>query len=240
MFFLNSARIQGPTHNPGLSSESRKSRRGQYEVLWNMVEFSPQIRETTTSITLLESLREGRQPAWRVFFERYGAMLFSFARRLDLSESDAQDAVQETLIAVHAEFSRLDAPFDRQKGRFKAWLRGIAKHKVADIHRRRATLRNREGGQGSEECDFPVGDSSADELFEKEWRDARLTAALDIIAREADPAVFQAFQLYALEGQDPGHVAKLLGISRNAVYIAKTRLIKQLRAIVARLEAEEG
>ncbi|HPF39401.1 MAG TPA: sigma-70 family RNA polymerase sigma factor [Phycisphaerae bacterium] len=196
--------------------------------------------QSTTSLTLLESLREGSQPAWRLFFDRYASMLFSIARRLGLNEIDAQDAVQETLIAVHRAFSSMEEPFDRQSGRFKAWLRGIVKHKIADMHRRRIRSRIHEGELPAAGLDSSPLNAPMDEAFEIEWQQARLTAALDIIAKESDPAVFQAFQLCAIDGRDARDVSRLLGITRNAVYISKTRIIKKLKVIVDRLEAEEG
>lgn len=63
-----------------------------------------------------------------------------------------------------------------------------------------------------------------------------MEAALDDIRREFDPATFQAFDLYARKDMPAREVARLLGLSRNAVYIAKTRVLARLREI---LDADE-
>lgn len=192
---------------------------------------------TQTSMTLLESLRSaGGTAAWREFFRRYAPMLLGFARRNGLSGADAQDAVQEVLIAVHQEFSRLTGPFDRSKGPFKAWLRGIARHKVQDIRRR--ANRVSPGGQAAVES--AAADQSMDQAFEDEWRHALLIDCLDEVARQVDPAVYQAFELYAVHGQSPVAVARLLGISTNAVYISKTRVLKLARRVLADRMKEEA
>lgn len=192
---------------------------------------------THTSLTLLESLRGGSVPAaWGELFRRYAPMLLGFARRNGLSGADAQDAVQEVLIAVHREFSHLTGPFDRSKGSFKAWLRGIARHKVQDIRRR--ANRGSPGGQAAVEN--AAADHSMDQAFEDEWRQALLIDCLDEVARQVDPAVYQAFELYAVHGQSPAAVARLLGVSKNAVYISKTRVLKVARLVFADRLKEEA
>ena len=194
---------------------------------------------TTTNLSLLERLRGGDdQRAWREFVRAYSPMLMAFAKRLGLCDCDADDAVQETLLAVHAVFRDMDRPFDRSKGRFKAWLGGVAKHKVSDVRRRQ----QRAIAVGRELNDKAAADaavSEMDELFEIEWRRNLLARALERVAREVDPAVFQAFELYAVQGQSPGKVARLLDISRNAVYISKTRVLKRVSQVVAELREQE-
>jgi RNA polymerase sigma factor (sigma-70 family) len=197
----------------------------------------------TTSLTLLEALRDGRsQKAWGDFVQRYGPMLIGFAKRLGLSDADARDAVQETLVAVHQTFARMDGPFDRSKGKFKSWLRGIARNKVREI-RRHGGQQERLSARLAVEADarsVDARDSEIEERFDLEWRRNQLAESLKLVARECDPAVFQAFELYAVYGQPPEKVAKLLGVSRNAVYISKSRVVQRLKAVLARLEEEEG
>ena len=196
---------------------------------------------TTTNLSLLESMRGGRdQRAWREFFHAYAPMLAGFARRLGLSDADANDAVQETLLAVHAAFRKMDGPFDRGKGRFKSWLRGIAQNKVRDVHRRRAREERARARHAAEQANSPGDTAEMDEAFESEWQRRLLGRALEAVSREVDPAVYQAFELYAVLGQPADKVARLLGTTRNAVYISKTRVLRRLRAVLARLMEEEG
>lgn len=196
---------------------------------------------TTTNLSLLERMRGGSdERSWREFFRAYSPMLMSFARRLGLSDADADDAVQETLLAVHAAFRKMPEPFDRTKGRFKSWLRGVAKHKVRDVQRRHqkdARIEQHDVLAGADAD--PETSSEVDELFELEWQRNLLARALEQVAREVDPAVYQAFELYAVHGNDPNKVAKLLGVSRNAVYISKTRVLKQVSRIIVELQ-EQG
>ena len=134
----------------------------------------------------------------------------------------------------------LPEPFDRSTKPFKAWLRGIAKHKVRDVQRRRARHAQAVTQRASEEADAVADASAADELFEIEWQRHLLDRALTQVAREVDPAVFQAFELYVIHEQPPSKVARLLGTTRNAVYISKTRVLRRVRVVLAELIAAEG
>lgn len=197
---------------------------------------------TTTSLSLLENLRAGGgERAWRDFFLRYGPLLIAFSRRLGLSDEDAQDAVQETLLTVHREFAALSEPFDRSKGRFKAWLLGIARYKVLDMLRRNHRRLAGQAAMASEVSDHRenLQEAEIERIFDLEWHRAQLGHCLKLVARDCDPAVYQAFELYAIHGQPPEQVAKLLGLSRNAVYISKTRVLKRIRSVLAQLRREE-
>ncbi len=195
----------------------------------------------TTSSQLLKTMRGGcDERAWRRFFATYAPMLLAFAKRLGLSDADAHDALQETVLAVFAAFAKMQDPFDRSKGRFKAWLRGIAKHKIADVQRRRVRQEFVKASQMQEATDPACMTSEMDEHFETEWRRNLLTRALDQVAATVDPTVYQAFELYVLQGHRPDQVARLLGVTRNAVYISKTRVMRRLRGIFSGLLEEES
>lgn len=198
------------------------------------------VRITTTSLTLLDQMQGGQdQRAWHTFMRAYAPLLIAFAKRLGLSDADANDAVQDTLVAVHRHFQNLDAPFDRSKGRFKSWLRGVAQHKVRDIQRRRARIERAEAARGQETPGTARGTDGLEEAFEEEWQRNLLARALEQVAREVPPNVFQAFELYAVHGRSPDDVARLLGISRNAVYIRKTRALRCLTRVYQALLNEE-
>lgn len=193
---------------------------------------------TVTSLSLLESLRAGgNQRAWHEFFERYAPMVLAVARGVGLRGSDADDALQETLLAVFRVFQR--QPFDRSRGRFKAWLRGVVLHKVRDVQRRKARDRRSDDDPGMF-INLRAEAERVRAVFEREWQRNRLQRALAEVAQEVDPATFQAFELYVVQDQKVEDVADLVGLTRNAVYISKCRVLRRLREAVARFEHEEG
>ena len=63
-----------------------------------------------------------------------------------------------------------------------------------------------------------------------------LTKCLEQARRELDPNVFEAFELYALSEIPVDDVAQRLRMSRNAVYIAKSRVLSRLRELEHQFE----
>src|SRR5437667_117488 len=91
---------------------------------------------STTNTSLLAGLRDRSNDAcWSEFFGRYQPLLVGFGHKLGLSETDAQDAAQETLMAFVSTYR--EGGYDRQKGRLRTWLMGIASHKIRDLQRKR-------------------------------------------------------------------------------------------------------
>ena len=53
--------------------------------------------------------------------------------------------------------------------------------------------------------------------------------ALDLVRAEFENRTWEAFWRTAIDGQRPAHVADDLGMSLNAVYKAKSRVLRRLR-----------
>jgi RNA polymerase sigma-70 factor (ECF subfamily) len=89
-------------------------------------------REAHLKALMLRGL-DGDAAAWRSLLSEMGAHLRPFfRRRLFNGGEDAEDLVQETLIAIHAK----RATWDRGQP-FTAWAFAIARHKLVDALRRR-------------------------------------------------------------------------------------------------------
>lgn len=213
--------------------------------------------QTQTSTTLLEEVAGGQSEAACVqFVARYGPMVSAIGAKCGLSPEDREDVRQEVMLAA-VETLRKER-YDRAQGRFKAWLKGIIYHKIEHSRRAaRTRIPSRSHTDespfsspqplrdGPRALRSPIGSrkSAIDNLadphpspaeqyeaeFETEWQKIAMEEALDEIRHEVDPLTFQAFDLCARKGQSPGAVANLLGLSRNAVYIAKTRILARLR-----------
>ena len=192
-----------------------------------------------TTTTLLEGLADPRNEfAWRRFFARYTPMLLSYAKRVGLADADAQDVVSDTLITFVQTYR--DGRYDREHGRLKSWLGGIARNKICKrLARRDPVSLDAAATNDGQTVSEPAAANDADEVFEREWQLERLNEALEILRRESDPTTYQAFDLYALKDWPVGKVASFLGLTPNAVYICKTRTLKRLRQIVHQLIAEE-
>jgi RNA polymerase sigma-70 factor (ECF subfamily) len=192
---------------------------------------------TVTSTTLLQGLRqEGNDQAWREFCARYGPVLMAFARRAGFQEHDAQDVIQETLVVFLERFRAGD--YDRKRGRLRAWLQGIAFNKVCEAQRRPAQreVQVADAAGTTRFLDRIPDDHELTDLFEQEWERAQLSACLQLARAHVDPQTFQAFRLYALEDWPADRVAANLGITRDAVYVHKSRVLRHLRELQRDME----
>jgi len=170
--------------------------------------------------------------SWQTFHDRYAPVVFRVAFAHGLAEPDARDTVQEVMLRFVKGIDQFE--YDRDRGRFRNYLYTMTMNVIRSHFAKLAR-----SAQPVEAVDRPVVDNPWD-LWEHEWEANQLRQALDAVATELEPKTFQAFQLVALEEWPPDKVAAFLGVSRDAVYQAKSRVIKRLKAHVARMRNDEG
>lgn len=196
--------------------------------------------EWITTSTVLDRLRDDDdQSAWNGFVERFCAPITSFGLKLGLNPSDAEDVAQETLLAF-LESYRKDA-YERGRGRLGHYLFGIA-HKKILLARRKIARREVQISTGNDGTSFwsAVPDATeAQVTWDQEWRKAVLMQCLEQVRREVSPQTFEAFRLVVFENVAPAQAAERLGITRNAVFIAKHRIGSRLRDLRAAFEQEQ-
>lgn len=199
--------------------------------------FSGTIGDMKTRATLLAQLRDGQDPmAWDVFFQRYWPLVYAWARYRGCSDHTAQDIVQDVMLVF---FERRDLfHFQPEKGRFRDYLSTVVRNKVAE-YRRRPSGRIKPGdGPVAPETAADTGpepDAAWEAIFDK----AVLLALLDVLRREVPPRDYMAFELTTLQEMPPADVAALNGMTRNAVYKARRRVMKRLKALAGDY-ADEG
>jgi RNA polymerase sigma-70 factor (ECF subfamily) len=194
---------------------------------------------TRTSTALLEGLRDsGDESAWREFEARYRPLVFAVARRLGLQDADAEDAAQETLAAFVQAYR--EHRYDREKGRLRQWLRGIACHKVRDLLRRRGREVSASDRTDAERMLEQVPDAHAQSAWDDEWSKAVLRDCLEQVRGEVEPQTFEAFLLFALREWPARRVAEHLQISEAVVYQSKSRVLKRVRELIGGAEEEIG
>lgn len=187
---------------------------------------------TLTSTALLRGLEDQRDvEAWQRFCERYGPLLLAVARRSGLRDADADDVVQDTLL-VFVERYR-DGQYERERGRLRSWLRGIALNKIREARRRlgKSPVQVTEDSRATGFFNRIPDEDEATAAFEQEWRRSVLDECMRIVRSEVEAHTFEAFRLYAMEQWPVGRVAEHLQVSENVVFIAKTRVVARLRKL---------
>lgn len=191
---------------------------------------------TVTSTTMLNGLRDpANDGVWQQFVDRYRPLLVGYARKVGFSPDDAEDVAQETLAGFSAAYR--DGKYQREKGRLRSWLFGIAHNQMRNARRRAPREVNVHGPP--EETDFFARVESREDmeaLWEREWQDAVLKQCLEEVKREVKPQTVEAFRRFALEGKPAEDVAADLGITANAVFGAKRRVLQRIRDLLPLVE----
>jgi RNA polymerase sigma-70 factor (ECF subfamily) len=193
-----------------------------------------------TRRSLLSRLRDVEDAgSWQTFFDLYWRLLYNVARRAGLGEADAQDVVQDTLLAVSREMPGFR--YDPARGSFKQWLSSIARRRVMD-HLRKLyrqplpagmspdTL-EREGAPVSVRDDFG-------ELWGQEWEEAVLKAAISEVRSHANPKHFQVFDYCVLKEWPVAKVAATLEMNAAQVYLARHRVSQAVKRAARRINEE--
>jgi RNA polymerase sigma-70 factor (ECF subfamily) len=185
----------------------------------------------TPPSSLLEGLRRADSGSWRRLALLYGPLVYGWCRRRGLQAADAQDVLQEVFLVVAARVR--DFRRDRPGDSFRGWLWGITRNKLGDWLRHRQAEAAQTGGELAlarlkELPDPPLAEEApgGGDIAELCRR------ALDLIRPEFQEQTWQAFWRVVTGGQDPARVAADLGVSRNTVYIARTRILHRLREVL--------
>lgn len=188
-----------------------------------------------TTTELLNGLYEsGNRGAWEEFDRRFRPILVAFLRRTGLNETDAADVAQETLVHFVQDYRQ--RKYDRERGRLRSWLIGIARCRLADL--RRAQGRRRELRGESAIDDMPDGvDLNA--LWEAEERGYIFAQAVNELRETGrfNARTMEAFDRVVLRHEPVESVAAELGLTPQEIYNAKNRVVERLREIVKRYEA---
>jgi len=195
--------------------------------------------EWLTTSTVLAGLQDyHNQIAWQSFAGRFRRPIVSFVRTMGLTETDAEDVAQETLIAFAEGYRK--GQYDRSKGRLSKWLFGIAYRQALNQRRGNAGRAAKVAGS-SDATDFLacVPDEAAlSQSWDLEWERALLDECLDQVRGEFEPDTLRAFELVVQHDKSPAQAAAELGAPIKQVYNAKHRVLKRIRELRAALEDE--
>jgi RNA polymerase sigma-70 factor (ECF subfamily) len=189
----------------------------------------------TTLLLGLKALENDR--VWSEFCAKYQPVLVAVGRRLGLSEHDAQDAAQETLLAFVDAYKR--EKYSRQRGRLRTWLLGIATHKIRDIQRKRGRDAVIDSPPDKTQLMAGVADEHViSEAWEAEWQRAAMESCLKKVYEHLEISTIQAFELFVIKEWPAEKVAEHLSISRNAVFKAKRRVLSRMRETYKQIDGE--
>jgi RNA polymerase sigma factor (sigma-70 family) len=190
----------------------------------DLAEFIP------TRQSLLSRLKNcDDQESWRVFFDTYWKLIYGAGRKAGLTDAEAQDVVQETVLSVLKSMPHFK--YKAEQGSFKAWLLRLTSWRIVDQFRKR---------QRGVEVLEPNSDASTvtsgigqlvdpaglklESLWDDEWEANLVEAALERVKKKVDSKHYQIFDLYVLKKWPVMKVTRILRVNPGKVYLTKHRI----------------
>ncbi len=202
----------------------------------------PHDHGTPTRRSLISRLRDWEDRAsWQEFFDTYWKLIYAVALKSGLSNTEAEEVVQETVISIAKKMPSFE--YDPAKCSFKGWLKHVTRLRIIDQFRKRRPERmhsgyDRTGTEGTdpvERIPDPHG-QAIEEVWDQEWEGNLLDAAVERVKAKAKAAQYQVFYMHMVQQIPAREVARLLGISLGKVYFACRGISKLVKEECKRLE----
>jgi RNA polymerase sigma-70 factor, ECF subfamily len=183
--------------------------------------------DALTSRSLLVRVAANDQDSWQQLVKLYSPLVVHWCRQAGLPDNERDDVVQDVFASVA---TGLKSRREGQPGAsFRAWMRGITRHKIQDHFRRRpasaeggtdALVRLREVPQPADLPDLSESDAEIAGLHRR---------ALELVRAQFEDRTWQAFWKVVIEETSPAEVARDLGMTALAVRQAKSRILRRLK-----------
>jgi len=182
------------------------------------------IMNSTTNLSLLLKLRSKTEAAaWSQFVKLYAPLVHRWVGAIGIQEPDRSDVAQDVFMVLLGKMSTFQ--YDPQKS-FRGWLRTITLNKCRDLLRVR---RSKTEAVVLERIERATQDDS-EIMTETEYRNHLSNSALKLMREHFSETTWRACWAHVAEGRPAKEIATELGITENAVYLARARVLKRLRA----------
>ena len=176
--------------------------------------------------------------AWDEFAELYGPIVFRVARRRGMQSADAENLVQEVLLAVAQSVTKWVERTDR--GSFRAWLLRIAHNEAVNMLTQRSTRQlGHDGLQGQRLIEDVALRDDISSLIEREYELAVFKWAADSVRQQVKDHTWQAFWLTEIEGVSVCQAAERLGTRMGNIYFARSRVMARIKELVKQYEDQQ-
>jgi RNA polymerase sigma-70 factor (ECF subfamily) len=196
-----------------------------------------------TRYSLLSRLQNrDDQDSWKDFFDTYWRLIYSIALKSGLTEAEAQDVVQETIICIAKDIEKFKR--DRTLGSFKGWLRNLTRWRIADQIRKRDPATNGFKPTDTNACPSELteiadpADAGLEKIWDEEWQTNLMSAAVERVKRRVKEEHYQIFDLNIVRQWPANKVARALGVNIAQVYLAKHRVLALIKKEVRLLEKQ--
>jgi len=165
---------------------------------------------------------DGDAASYRTLLERVSGQLRAFFKsrlnRIGRGPVEAEDLIQETLIAIHTRRHT----YDRSQ-LFTPWVYAIARYKFLDYLRRTKLSA----------ADIPI-DQAEELIVQEDTAQTESSMDLEKRLREISPKQRQAIRYVKLDGLSVSEAAARSGMSESAVKVSVHRGLKALARLISK------
>ena len=184
----------------------------------------------TTHKSLLERIRCGDDVSWQEFYNKYAPIIRFTGKLYNFNDTECDDLVQNVMVKFFDHSKKF--VYRENQVKFRSYFSRIIRSQAVDHIRR--NRHNDRYMPDDQVCDPFAG------IFLEEWKKIVIDEAIDEMRTRLDVKTFQAFELYAWQKRDINEVAKVLNMSKDQLYAAKSRGLKMLKEIISRRNQEDG
>ena len=185
-----------------------------------------------TPATLLHRLCDQPESGdWERFVRLFTPLLRRWAIRLGVSDSSVEDLLQELFVLLIRKLPEFR--YDPSRS-FRAWLWTVFRHTVLAWQKRQP--RTELALEQLEQLEKLSTPDSIAEATEAEYRRYLLSRIMQIVQTDFPATTWQIFQQVVIEDRPGVEVAREFGVTVNAVYLTRSRILARLREELAGLD----
>ncbi len=188
----------------------------------------PETRESL--IARMQDHSDGR--AWEEFLSIYEPVVLRMAKRRGLQDADANDTAQQIFTSISKSIDRWEPQENGPP--FRAWLSTIARNAITKTLSRRPKDLASGSTSIAELLDCQPAADAENELLNEARREV-LRCATNQVRSEFSSDTWTAFERTSFDNQSIESVARALGRSTGAIYVARHRVTARLREKVKSL-----
>ena len=175
------------------------------------------IPNAATDPSLIAELKAGNSESWNRFYDTYSRIIVNFAQKHGCDTMQAEDVLQETVMALLRTIPNFD--FNPAKGKFRSLLFKITESKVIDAFRRNKRNIPAEDPEVFAKYQGLENNinSPSSRLWDKTWENLILSEAIRMVKSKVQPLTFKCFEEAFMRGHKVKLIAEKLHISPNLV-----------------------
>ncbi|MEZ6096019.1 MAG: RNA polymerase sigma factor [Pirellulaceae bacterium] len=187
--------------------------------------------DDSTSHSLLDALSDGDESAWEKIALVWGPVLFQYFRRRELTNSDAEEVVQNVMLRMYQGLKKRQFVRDGEAKRLKYWIFKIAENELKTFYTR---FLNRPKSPGGSSYQNLVANVEA-ETEASALESLAITRILELIEGDFQKVTWNAFQLRYFDSLSFADIGEKLSISEESAKQGVYRVRQRLRQEMERL-----